>query len=202
MKHFAMLSAALLLLAAMPAAAWGQVSKPPGQEEHKDHGNMGVYFDYSRLPQGFDLLGVGGRIGFNVRHNIVLEAEMAYDFQKTQTQTISAGGSTNTTKISMKMMDFLFGGKIQIPRSKHFFALAKAGMANFGVSGPAPPGGINNQIGGIVNGNVDAVFYPGGGVEFKVGRINFRAEAGDEIIWINNDAKNNLRATIGPQLRF
>lgn len=201
MKHCALLSAALLLLAAMPATGWGQVSKPPGQEEHKDHGNLGIYFDYSRV-QGFNLLGVGGRIGFNVRRNIVLEAEMAYDFENTQTQTISAGGSTNTINTSLKMMDFLFGGKIQIPHSKHFFALAKAGIANFGVSGPAPPGGINNQIAGIVNGNIDAVAYPGGGVEFKVGRINFRAEAGDEIIWLNNGAKNNLRATIGPQLRF
>lgn len=200
MKHFAMLSAALLLLV-VPATGWGQISKPPGQEEHKDHGNLGVYFNYSRV-QGFNLLGIGGRIGFNVRRNIVLEAEGAYGFQNTQTRTITAGGSTNTINSSLRMADFLFGGKIQIPHSKHFFALAKAGIANFGVSGPAPPGGINNQIDGIVDGNVDAVFYPGGGVEFKVGRVNFRAEAGDEIIWLNNGAKNNLRATIGPQLRF
>src|SRR5260370_12800229 len=113
---------------------------------------------------------------------------MAYDFQNTQTQTISAGGSTNTIKTSLKMMDFLFGGKIQIPHSKHFFALAKAGIANFGVSGPAPPGGINNQIVGIVNGKVDAVFYPGVGVEFKVGRLNFSAEAGDRELWTHNCA--------------
>lgn len=199
MKHFAMLSAAALSLAVMPAAGWGQVNRPPGQAENKDHGNLGAYFDITRV-QGFTLFGVGGRMGFNIRPKIVLEGEFAYDFERSQTQTITAGGSTNTITTNLRMWDALFGPKIQITR--HFFALAKAGMANFGVSGPAPPGGINNQIGGIVNGNLDKVFYPGGGVEFKLGRVNFRAEAGDEVIWLNNGAHNNLRATVGPQLRF
>ncbi|HEY6308245.1 MAG TPA: hypothetical protein VI488_17505 [Candidatus Angelobacter sp.] len=199
MKHFAMLSAAVLLVAAMPAAGWGQVSKPPGQTENKDHGNMGVYFGVAHV-QGYTLFGVGGRMGFNVHRRIVLEGEYAYFFQRSQTQTVAAGGSSNTITTNLRMWDALFGPKINI--TKHFFALAKAGMADFGVSGPAPPGGINNQIGGIVNGNLDKVIYPGGGVEFKVGRVHFRAEAGDEIIWFNNGAHSNLRATIGPQLRF
>jgi hypothetical protein len=194
-----MLSAAVLLVAAMPAAGWGQVSKPPGQTENKDHGNIGVYFGVARV-QGYTLFGVGGRMGFNVRRRIVLEGEYAYFFQRSQTQNVSAGGSNNTITTNLRMWDALFGAKVNI--TKHFFALAKGGMADFGVNGPAPPGGINNQVGGIVNGNLDKVVYPGGGVEFKVGRVNFRAEAGDEIIWLNNGAHSNLRATIGPQLRF
>lgn len=199
MRYFAMLSAAVLLLTVMSAEGLGQVSNPPGQTENKDHGNLGVFFDATRV-QGFTLFGVGGRMGFNVHRRIVLEGEFAYDFQRSMTQTIAAGGSTNTITTNLRMWDLLFGPKLNI--TKHFFALAKGGVANFAVNGPAPPGGINNQFDGIVNGNTDAVFYPGGGVEFKLGRVNIRAEAGDEIIWLNNGAHSNLRATIGPQLRF
>jgi hypothetical protein len=183
----------------MPVVGWGQVSKPPGQTENKDHGNLGAYFDFTRV-QGFNLLGIGGRMGFNVTRRIVLEGEFAYDFQRSKTQTITAGGSTNTITTNLRMWDALFGPKVNI--TKHFFVLAKGGLAHFGVSGPAPPGGINNQIGGIVNGNLDTAVFAGGGVEFKIKKINFRADAGDEIIWLNNGAQSNFRATFGPQLRF
>ncbi len=194
-----MLSAAVLLMAAVPVAGWGQVSKPPGTTETKDHGNLAVYFDVTRV-QGFTLYGVGGRMGFNIMRRVVLEGEYAYDFQRSMNQTISAGGSTNIITTNLSMWDALFGPKVNITR--HFFALAKGGVAKFSVSGPAPPQGINNQIGGIVNGNLDAAVFVGGGAEFKIRRINFRADVGDEIIWLNNGAHSNFRATIGPQLRF
>jgi hypothetical protein len=199
MRYFAMIRAAVLLLVAMPILGWSQVAKPPGQTEHKDHGNLAAYFDVTRV-QGFTLYGVGGRMGFNVTKRIVLEGEYAYDFQRSMTQTVSAGGSTNTITTNLKMWDALFGPKVNI--TKHFFALAKGGLARFSVNGPAPPGGINNQIGGIVNGNLDTAIFAGGGVEWKIKRVNFRADVGDEIIWLNNGAQSNFRATIGPQLRF
>jgi hypothetical protein len=199
MRHFAIMRAAVLLLAVTPVAGWGQVSKPPGQTENKDHGNLGAYFDFTRV-QGFNLLGVGGRMGFNVTRRIVLEGEFAYNFERSKTQTITAGGSTNTITTNLKMWDALFGPKVNI--TKHFFVLAKGGLARFGVSGPAPPGGINNQIGGIVDGNLDTAIFVGGGVEFKIKKIGFRADVGDELIWLNNGASSNFRATFGPQLRF
>lgn len=193
-----MLSAAVLILG-LPAGAWGQVSKPPGTTENKDHGNLAAYFDVTRV-QGFTLFGVGGRMGFNITRRIVLEGEYAYDFNRSQSQTITAGGSTNTITTNLGMWHALFGPKVNI--RKHFFVLGKAGLTQFRVSGPAPPGGINNQFDGIVNGNLDTAVFAGGGVEFKIKKINFRADAGDEIIWLNNGAKSNFRATIGPQLRF
>jgi hypothetical protein len=199
MKHFAMLSAAILLATVIPTRSWGQISKPPGQTENKDHGNLGVYFDVTRV-QGFTLFGVGGRIGFNVTRRIVLEAEYAYDFQRSMTQTVTAGGSTNTITTNLRMWDVLFGPKVNL--TKHLFVLGKAGLANFAVSGPSTPGGVNNQFDGIVNGNLDTAVFVGGGGEFKIKKINFRADVGDEIIWLNNGAQSNIRATFGPQLRF
>jgi hypothetical protein len=197
MKH--LFRTAVLLLAAMPVQGWGQVSRPPGQNENKDHGDLGAYFNVARV-QGYTLFGVGGRMGFNVTRRIVLEGEYAYNFQRSKSQTITAGGSTNTITTNLQMWDTLFGPKVNI--TKHFFLLAKGGLAKFSVSGPAPPGGINNQINGIANGNLDTAVFAGGGVEFKIKRISFRADAGDELIWLTTGAQSNFRATFGPQLRF
>lgn len=199
MKHLAMLSAVVLLLAVMPAQGWGQVSRPPGQSENQDHGNLAAYFDVTRI-QGYTLFGVGGRMGFNVTRRIVLEGEYAYDFERSKTQTVTAGSSTNTITTNLQMWDALFGPKFNI--TKHFFVLGKGGLAKFSVSGPAPAGGINNQIAGITNGNLDPAVFAGGGAEFKIKRISFRIDAGDQIIWLNSGAQNNFRATFGPQLRF
>jgi hypothetical protein len=73
---------------------------------------------------------------------------------------------------------------------------------NFGVGGPVTAGVINNQINNIVDGDTSGVFYPGGGVEFNAGWLGIRAEAGDEIMFLNGGTRNNFRATIGPQIRF
>jgi hypothetical protein len=35
-----------------------------------------------------------------------------------------------------------------------------------------------------------------------VGWLGIRAEAGDEIMFLSGGPKNNLRATIGPQIHF
>jgi hypothetical protein len=43
--------------------------------------------------------------------------------------------------------------------------------------------------------------YPGGGIEAFAGPIGLRAEIGDDI-YFNSGAHNNLRVTVGPQLRF
>jgi hypothetical protein len=96
----------------------------------------------------------------------------------------------------------LFGLKIQTTGSTRFFALVKGGFVNFGVGGPVTAGVINNQINGIVDGDTNAVAYPGGGVEFNHGWFGIRLEAGDEIMFLHSGTTNNLRATFGPQIRF
>jgi opacity protein-like surface antigen len=199
MKRFAMLSALALCFAVIAPAASAQDK----DKDTKNHGNLGLYFDFTR-PQdtGLNMFGVGGRLGVNIRKHVVLEGEMAYDFERTKTQTITFGGVTNTFRSNLRILHALFGPKIQTTGPVRFFALAKGGFVNFGVGGPVTAGVINNQIGNIVDGDTKAAVYPGGGVEFNRGWLGIRIEAGDEIIFLNNGTSNNFRATFGPQIRF
>jgi len=197
MKRLAILSALALCIASFAPAASAQSS------DDKNHGNLGVYLDFTRLqPADLNMLGVGARLGVNVRKHVVVEGEMAYDFERTKTQVITVGNLTSTVRSNLRMLHGLFGLKIQSTGPVRFFGLLKGGFVNFGVGGPVTAGVINNQIGNIVDGNTSGVFYPGGGVEFNAGWLGIRAEAGDEIMFLNGGARNNFRATIGPQIRF
>lgn len=209
MNRIAMLCAALLVVV-VPNRGWSQISPPPGTEEHREHGVLGAFVDYTRFqPQSLNLIGFGGRVGFNVQKHVVLEADLAYDFSRSVTQTLSATGANNNVTTNIKAFHALFGPKIQTTGKIRYFGFFKAGLVNFGVSGPAPAGGVNNQIGNVLNGNIDKAYYPGGGVEFKIGRVIMRAEAGDELIYypstlnaFTTSPHNNLRATIGPEIHF
>ena len=197
MKRLAILSALAICIASFAPAAIAQDS------DNKNHGNIGAYFDYTRLqPAKLNMFGVGGRLGINIRKHVVLEGEMAYDFERSSTQTITSGAITTSVRSNLRMLHALFGPKIQTTGPIRVFALLKGGFVNFGVGGPVTAGVINNQINTIVDGDTDGVFYPGGGIEFNVGWLGIRAEAGDEIMFLNNGVQNNFRATFGPQIRF
>jgi Outer membrane protein beta-barrel domain len=197
MKRLAILSALALCMASFAPAALAQGS------DTKNHGSLGAYVDFTRLqPADLNLLGVGGRLGINVRKHVVIEAEMAYDFERNKVQTITLGNITTTVRSNLRMLHALGGLKIQTTGPVRIFALLKGGIVNFGVGGPVTAGAINNQIGNIVDGDTNGVFYPGGGIEFNVGWLGLRAEAGDEIMFLNNGRTNNFRATFGPQIRF
>ncbi|HEY2497748.1 MAG TPA: hypothetical protein VGK24_11820 [Candidatus Angelobacter sp.] len=197
MKRLAILSALVMCLAAFAPSALAQSS------DDKNHGNLGAYLDFTRLqPADLNLIGAGARLGINMRKHVVLEGEMAYDFERNKTQTITTGVVTSTVRSNLRLLHGLFGLKIQSTGPVRIFGLLKGGFVNFGVGGPVTAGVINNQINGIVDGDTDGVFYPGGGVEFNVGWLGIRAEAGDEIMFLNAGTRNNFRATIGPQIRF
>jgi len=199
MKRFAILGVFTLCFAVLAPAASAQATT----SDTKNHGNLGVYFDFTRIqPAALNMFGVGARVGFNVRKRIVLEGEMAYDFERSKTQTINNGVINTTVRSDLRTLHGLFGLKIQTTGAVRFFGLAKAGFVNFGVSGPVTAGVINNQIGNIVDGDTKPAIYPGGGVEFNVGWLGLRFEAGDEIMLLNNGTTNNFRATFGPQIRF
>lgn len=197
MKRFAILFALVLSIAALSPAASAQSS------DDKNHGNLGVYADFTRLqPADLNMLGVGARLGVNLRPHVVLEGEMAYDFERNKSQTITTGVVTSTVRSNLRLLHGLFGLKIQSTGPVRVFGLLKGGFVNFGVGGPVTAGVINNQINNIVDGDTDGVFYPGGGVEFNAHWFGFRVEAGDEIMFLNNGTRNNFRATVGPQIRF
>jgi opacity protein-like surface antigen len=202
MKRFAILSALAVCLAAFAPAAFAQADATQSGDT-KNHGNLGLYFDFTRVqPADLNMLGVGGRLGFNVRKHIVLEGEMAYDFERTKIQNISNGVITTTVRSNLRMLNALFGMKIQSTGRFRYFALAKAGFVNFGVSGPVTAGTINNSIGNLIDGYTNLAIYPGGGVEYNWGWLGVRLEAGDEIMFLPNGKTNNIRATFGPQIRF
>jgi hypothetical protein len=198
MKRIAILSALALFVAMIAPRASAQM------EDNKNHGNFGVYFDYNRLGgiQGnhTNMFGVGARLGVNVHPHVVLEGEMAYDFERNVTSGTT--GITNVNRSSLRLLHGLFGPKIQTTGPVRVFALLKGGFVNFGVGGPATAGAINNQIGNIVDGNTNGVFYPGGGVEFNAGIFGVRFEAGDEMFFLSGNTQHNLRITAGPQFRF
>ena len=197
MKSIAFLAALALCLAIVAPRA-------SAQDESTDHGNFGVFLDYNRLGgiQGThpNMFGVGGRLGVNLNPHFALEGEMAYDFERNVTS--GTAGLANTTTSHLRLLTGLFGPKLTTTGPVRLFAVLKGGFVNFGVGGPVTAGTINNQIGNIVDGNTDGVFYPGGGVEFKAGWLGIRAEAGDEMFFLNNGTQNNLRITVGPEFHF
>ena len=70
----------------------------------QNHGEVGAYADYSRLGSGSSVInyvGIGGRVGVNVRPSIVLEAEMNYDFSRNTTSTFSTGATPSFATTSV-----------------------------------------------------------------------------------------------------
>jgi len=170
--------------------------------DNKNHGNFGIYLDYTRLTLAkANMFGLGGRVGFNVTPHVVMEGEMAWDFERSTTATITSGGITNTFRSDLRLLHGFFGPKFQTTGPVRIFVFTKGGLLNFGVSGPATPGNFANQIGTIRDGDTNGVFYPGGGLEFNAGHLGIRVEAGDEI-YFDNGANHNVKITAGPQIRF
>jgi hypothetical protein len=198
MKRFAILSALALCLAMMVPAATAQVS------DDKNHGDFGVFFDYTRLQFAkTNFFGVGARLGLNVHPHIVLEGDMAYDFERNVTASITdLSGNTTTVRSNLRLLHGLFGPKIQTTGPVRVFVVLKGGFLNFsGGNSAVTIGNFTNQVSNVLNGDTNGVFYPGGGVEFNAGHIGLRLEAGDEMFF-DNGAQHNFKFMGGPQIRF
>jgi hypothetical protein len=169
----------------------------------QDHGEVGVFGEMFRAQSsGINLYGVGGRVGFNVHPNLALEAEGSYDFSQSNTQSFNNIGSNTTVfRSDLKATHFMFGPKFQLGTNSpvRAFLLVKGGFVRFGVTpGPVTLGNFPTQLQGT---DLNGVFYPGGGVEFFLGPIGIRAEAGDEM-YFDRGMNNNLRIAVGPTIRF
>ncbi len=199
MKRIAMILA-LGSLVVLPAASFAQ----------KDHGEVGAYADYFRLNPGntaTNYVGVGGRLAFNVRPTVAIEAEMNYDFARNYTTTYTtgngAGATTSFVTSSIRPLTGLFGPKFETPGPFKVFVTGKVGFVDFSVnnSGNVTTTGATNAVAGVGGSGTHLALYPGGGIEGFFGPIGLRAEAGDEV-YLNNGAYNNLRITFGPSIRF
>jgi hypothetical protein len=193
--------ALILCLGLIAPAALAQSTL--NNDNDKKLGDVGVYFDWTKLQFAkINLHGVGGRVSFNIRPAIALEAEMAYDFQQSVTQSFTSSGITNIFTSQVRLIHGLAGPKIQATKGPvQFFAVLKGGVMNFGVSGPAAAGTFATQVSTIKDGDTKGVFYPGGGIQFNIGIFGVRVEAGDEIFF-DNGPNHNFKLMAGPVLRF
>jgi len=194
MKYW-MLSIMLVLAAAfaLPSVAAAQ-----------DHGEVGAFVDYYRFDRStpnINFVGVGGRVAFNVRPTVGLEAEMAYDFRRNFTNTFTDGVSTVFVNTGVRPLHALFGPKFQTPGPFKVFVTGKVGFVNFSVDNGSIPAGFTSAVSGVTSGDPRFALYPGGGVEGFWGPFGLRLEVGDEI-YFRDGAQNNLRVTFGPQIRF
>ncbi len=190
MKHVAVIAILMFMLAPLLAA------------QETDHITVGAFADYTRLKNAnnANMWGLGGRLGVGVHSHAMLEAEMSYDFER---QTVVPGQTIGTfNRSGLKLLHGLFGPMFYAGSDhiRGFFTL-KGGFLNFSVSSGTPLSTFTGTVSNITTGNTNAVFYPGGGLEFFGGPIGVRVEVGD-LMYFNNGANHNLRFNFGPYIRF
>lgn len=173
-------------------------------QDHSDHVEVGAFADYFRLNDSSptrNFVGLGGRAAFGVTRNVQIEAEMAYDFKRNYTNTFTNGVSTELVTSHFRTLHGYFGPKFQTGSGPfRVFVTGKVGFDNFSITNDGATAGFVNTV-GLTNGTTAFALYPAGGFEAFAGPIGIRAEAGDDIYFING-AHHNLRVTFGPQFRF
>ncbi len=173
-------------------------------QEHADHVEVGAFAEYYRFSDANpveNFYGLGGRFAVGVHPNIQLEAEMAYDFKRSYTQTFSNGITTEAVTSHFRTLHGMFGPKFQTGSGPfRIFVTGKVGFDNFDVTNDNAATGFTNSV-GLTNGTTRFAVYPGGGFEAFAGPIGVRAEIGDDIFFLNG-AHNNMKVSLGPQFRF
>jgi hypothetical protein len=197
MKNF-VLSAIVILCFVNPGFILAQALKG-------DHVEVGAFVDYFRLNGAaphLNYAGLGGRLAFNLRPSAQLEAEMAYDFDRSYTNIFSDGGTQQLVPSKTHVLHALFGPKFQTGSGRaRFFVTGKAGLISFSTNNQNAPQGFKSALGAVGNGDAKFALYPGGGVEGFVGPVGLRLEVGDDI-YFDNGVRNNIRVTFGPTIRF
>jgi hypothetical protein len=167
----------------------------------------GVFLDYISISQtNTNNFGVGGRLGYRVYHNVMMEGELAYDYGinfDEAYRNITNGDITAIGRTSIGVTHGLFGPTLQ-PGKGSFrpFATLKGGFVDFRLSPSLLPfSNLTSTVLGIRTSNLNFAIYPGVGVEASLGPVGLRVELGDEI-YFNNGGHNNLRITFGPIFRF
>jgi hypothetical protein len=167
----------------------------------------GVFLDYLSVSQtSTNNFGLGGRFGYRVHRDVMLEGELAYDyglnFDEAYRNLVN-GNLAAIERTSVGVTHGLVGPKLQ-PSGGGFrpFVTLKGGFTDFRLSpGLLPISNAVSTLLGLRTSNLNAAIYPGGGVEAAIGPVGLRFELGDEI-YFNNGAHNNLRVTFGPIIRF
>ncbi len=173
-----------------------------GGSDHFEGGVFADYFNLSRTSPHINFVGVGTRAAFNVNPRVQLEAEMSYDFERNFSSEFSDGITTQLVRTNLRPLHALFGPKFETSAGRfRAFATFKAGLVNFSTSSAGAASGFNGALGGVTSGNTRPAIYPGVGVEGFWGPLGLRLDAGDSI-YFDNGARNNLKVTFGPVIRF
>jgi hypothetical protein len=171
----------------------------------QDHGEVGAFADYfklSRTTPDINFVGVGGRVAFNLRPSVALEAEMAYDFERNFTSTFSNGVSTQFVTSNLRPLHAMFGPKFQTGSGPfRAFVTGKVGFVNFSTSNQGAISGFQGALGAVTSGDTRFALYPGVGVEGFWGPFGMRLDVGDQI-YFDDGARNNLKVSLGPVIRF
>jgi hypothetical protein len=190
--------AVLILCFASPRFIFAQALKG----DHVEVGAFADYFHVDRTNPSLNYAGLGGRLAFNLRPSAQIEAEMAYDFDRSYTNTFTNGVTQELVPSKTHVLHALFGPKLQTGSGPfRFFVTGKVGLISFTTNTQNPPAGFQSALGAVGNGNAKFAVYPGGGVEGFAGPVGLRLEVGDDI-YFDNGARNNLRVSFGPTLRF
>jgi len=168
---------------------------------------VGVFLDYLGISQtNTNNFGLGGRFGYRVHHDVMLEGELAYDYGVNFDEVyrdVTNGNLTAIENTSIGVTQGLFGPKLQ-PGGGGFrpFVTLKGGFVDFRLTPSLIPySDVVSAVSGIRTSNLNFALYPAGGLEANIGPVGLRLEFGDEV-YFNNGAHNNLRITFGPQIRF
>jgi hypothetical protein len=204
--------AGLLVAAALSVAPLAQAQSngnANGSGKSGDRFEIGAFADYFRLNSSPSVgyFGVGGRLGAGVGRHVNLEADMAYDFERNVTSTLSGVNSANisatfTQSNGLRLWHGLFGPMFwRGTKHARVFGEVKGGFVNFSLSGTNPTSGFTSATGNFFSSQTDAAFYPGGGVEFSVGPVGLRLDVGD-FMYFGNSTVNNLSVKFGPTIHF
>lgn len=180
---------------------------PLASAQETEHVQAGVYADYLRLGQtDTNFAGLGIRLGVIAFHNVKLEGQMSYDFDKAFTEgfTDTSTGSVTVARTGMRILHGEFGPKVNLGEHWHVhpFVTLKGGFVNFRLNNaPATLGTFFSSVENLRRKNVDGVLYPGGGLEGHLGPLGLRMDIGDEI-YFNSGTHHNLAISFGPYIRF
>jgi hypothetical protein len=167
----------------------------------------GLLLDYLSVSQtNTNNFGLGGRLGYRIHRNVMMEGEFAYgygiNFQEVY-RNVTNGDVTAIERTSIGVTDGLFGPMLQ-PARGHLrpFVTLKGGFIDFRLSPSLIPySSVVSTALGIRTSSLNATLYPGVGAEATLGPVGLRLEFGDAI-YFNHGEHNNLRITFGPIVRF
>jgi hypothetical protein len=167
----------------------------------------GLFLDSLSISQtNTNNFGIGARFGYRVHPSVTLEGELAYDYGINFNEAyvdISTGNIVAISRTSIGVTHGLFGPTLERATGHlHPFVTLKAGFLDFRLSPSLLPySNIVSSVFGLRTSSINAALYPGAGITATLGPVGLRLEAGDEM-YFNHGARNNLRITFGPVVRF